>query len=167
MIPRLYKVANQYGSGLDQTIIYNNTQKALNQHYAKLLAIAYKKATGKNLKDAYKHIDVRFGYVLGHAPNVSEQVLSKLDPESRSMLQAGYTEGYNVTPQLIADAVDSVNDSAYRPYKYDKDDIASYYRVKRPLRLKGLSPVLSKTVDIHKKDQQLSADMQKILKALT
>lgn len=95
---------------LDKSKIDKAIQKQLRSHYAKLLAIAYKRATGKHLSDPSKYIEPRFNYLLGRASGIQPSILKKLKKEDADVF-GGWSSGARDTiePDLIADAVDQYN----------------------------------------------------------
>lgn len=98
-----------------------NTQlkTSLKNHYAKLLAKAYKESTGETLKNPEKHIDPKFGYVIGRGSNIRPEILAKLNDFYRDRLGGWSTTAKNVSPGLAMDAVDISNQEPWhQPYNY-------------------------------------------------
>ena len=77
--------------------------------YAKRLAAAYLKATGKHLANPGAHMTPIYGYILGHSPNVDPDILGQLKPEDAKDLTGWGTMKSNVTPGMLLDGVDYIN----------------------------------------------------------
>lgn len=91
-------------SGIEKKI-YGDLKK----HYAKMLANAYFKSTGKHLADPESKIDPRYQYILGHAGNVDPEVMKKLTKYYQDNIGGWNSYTPEMSPDLIADAVDYVN----------------------------------------------------------
>ena len=91
-------------SGIEKKI-YGDLKK----HYAKLLANAYFKSTGKHLANPESKVDPRYQYMLGHASNVDPDVMKKLTQYYQDNIGGWNSYTPNMSPDLIADAVDYVN----------------------------------------------------------
>lgn len=109
--------------------IYNE----INKHYIKMLLDAYRRSTGKELKDPEKQLKVRYGYALGRAPNVNPEVLAQLKPEDQKWLTGWDSDIHNVTPGVVADAVDHLNTRPYIPLMWENGDDPK--RLPKPLKL--------------------------------
>ena len=110
--------------------IYNE----LNKHYIKLLLDAYRRSTGKELKDPEKQLKVRYGYALGRAPNVNPDIVAQLKPEDQKWLTGWDSDIHNVTPGVVADAVDHLNNGGkYVPLMWENGDEPK--RTPKPLKL--------------------------------
>lgn len=97
----------------------NALKDSLKKHYAQLLAKAYKASTGENLKNPEKHIDPRFGYVIGRASNVNPEVLAKLNDFYRKRIAGWSTDAMNVNPGLAMDAAEIASqDKGLYPLNY-------------------------------------------------
>lgn len=102
----------------DATRVEQAIKESLKKHYARLLARAYKKSTGKVLKNPEQRIDPRYGYTIGRAANVDPKVLEQLNDYYRRRLGGWASKSYNVQPGLALDAVDVANSNEYAPLDY-------------------------------------------------
>lgn len=84
--------------------IKQQVHEAIKRAWTKRLIEAYKRSTGKDLKDPEKQLDPGIGYVIGHGPNIKEKILRKLHPEDAYQMSGTWTSGDNVTPTMIDDA---------------------------------------------------------------
>lgn len=95
--------------------------------WSRRLIEAYKKATGKDLKDPDKQFDPKVGYVIGHGPNIKEKILKKLNPEDAYQMSGTWTSADNVTPMMIDDAVKTLrNDPRWNGLEKDKGKFRGY-----------------------------------------
>lgn len=90
-------------------------ETAFRKAYAKQLASAYTKATGKHLSDPEKHMDPMFGYIVGHAPNVDPAILNKLPEKERSNFYGSGVLNQNPTPEMLIEGANNINQHGYLP----------------------------------------------------
>ena len=131
---------NQSGTefSFDTTALNKQLDTSLRKHYAKLLATAYFKSTGKKLADPESKIDPRFSYIIGRAANVDPAVYSKLNQYYQENLGGWSSTGKNISPGLAADAVDMANQYPFVPLVKqpgDTKDNPKRMTVASPLRI--------------------------------
>lgn len=118
------KQLNQNNDFWDVNKIDNIIEQELKKYYARQLARAYKRATGKNLADPAKYIKPRFNYILGGASGAKQSILKELNWQDAKNLNSWISDQKQDTldPGLIADAVNSYNrgQGRYNSLKYGK-----------------------------------------------
>lgn len=103
-VQQLRKQASEVNTLLDNS---------LKKHYASLLAQAYKASTGEVLKNPEQHIDPRFSYTIGRAPNVRPEILAKLKDFYKTHFSRIATTSYNMSPAVAMKAVEAANENPY------------------------------------------------------
>lgn len=93
----------------DSTNVDTTIYQELKKHYAKLLAKAYFKSTGKHLSKPESKIDPRYSYAMGRAANVDPEILKQLSPYYYQRLGGWASKMVEPSPGLVADTVDSIN----------------------------------------------------------
>lgn len=119
-IPRLIKLAAGPLSGSGEqdirSTLASTIEGSFGKEYARQLAAAYLRATGKHLANPEKHIDPFYGYLIGHAPNVDPAILSKLSENDRRNFGGWGVVEQNLTPDMLAQGVDILNNKGtYMP----------------------------------------------------
>ena len=122
----------------DTTALNKTLDTTLRKHYAKLLAQAYFKSTGKKLANPESKISPRYSYMVGRAANVDPAVYDKLNQYYKDNLGGWSSLGKDVSPGLAADAVDMANQVPFVPLDKEpgeSDTNPPKMTVARPLRL--------------------------------
>lgn len=110
-------------------------KKSLHEHYARILGAAYLASTGKVLKNPEKKIEPRYGYTIGRAANVDPEIMAQLDPYYQDHIGGWSTKQWNVTPGMVLDSIDMVNEHGWQPLMKTPSDPNARFRMKNPLAI--------------------------------
>ena len=120
-LPSGYENFNDTAFALNTNKINDTIDSEIRKHYAKLLAMAYFKSTGKKLSDPDKSIHPVWGYALGRAANIDPAIMKQLSPYYAQKLGGHTSKMVNASPELVEDAVHSLNlGRRWIPYEQSK-----------------------------------------------